>query len=376
MSNNPFADAIKPDPKPAITRTVEPEPFFRQAAEAERLRHKARNMTRQDMFNNGMLTVKDMDDEELRAGRMRDNLGRIPKVTKTLENIPRDLYDAMVAEHQTRTQEKFREQLDEALNTLVGIMTDDTCEPKDRADAAKYLIERTMGKTPERVQVAVAKAPWEEMLGDFANTSRERHAKLEQGVIDAEVVEDVVPQVHPTGEVDSQGLGPEGVQGTEQRDGDWAVPEPSAEPQTGATDSGQVQRGQVGPGDGRPTHIPDDTKADGGQPHSAQGMGDAAFGVDADCGDPRIIRADEAPSYDKPASSNPTNSERIRAEQERMRDLAQRRTDAKKRIQDAKRKRAARRAMGVVGGHGLTVETTLVEDPEAPGTGKLRHTID
>lgn len=196
---NIFAEAIKATRhEPNTTRVTNHPNFFQDLIDQERLKAKARNMTRQDMFNNGLLTVADMDDEELRCGRMRDGNGRIPKVKKTMEMIPRDLYDEMVAEHQRRTHEKFRQQLDAALETMVEIMTDQTAEPRDRADAAKYLMERVIGKTPERVQVAVAKAPWEEIAMEVGRLTRAEHEARQLGnYVDAEVVEVQPPPPDP-----------------------------------------------------------------------------------------------------------------------------------------------------------------------------------
>src|SRR6516162_5593132 len=196
---NIFADAIKATRhQPNTTQVTDHPNFFQDVIDQEALKAKARKMTRQDMFNNGLLTVADMDDEELRCGRRRDGNGRIPKVTKTMEMVPRDLYDEMVAEHQRRTHEKFRQQLDAALDTMVEIMTDQTAEPRDRADAAKYLMERVIGKTPERVQVAVAKAPWEEIAMEVGRLTRAEHEQRQVGnYVDAEVVEDVPDDNQP-----------------------------------------------------------------------------------------------------------------------------------------------------------------------------------
>jgi hypothetical protein len=107
--SNPFWEAVQPTERQQITHeVVDHPPFFRDAVESNKLREQARGMSRQQLFDNGIIGVADLDDEELRAGRCRDNLGRIPKVTKTMENIPRDIYEAMVQEHQIRSQDKFR----------------------------------------------------------------------------------------------------------------------------------------------------------------------------------------------------------------------------------------------------------------------------
>lgn len=190
MSDNPFHDAIQPTPSTSIAKPPR-QHFFHDLHEAERLRREAANMTRQQQFDNGLIGVEDLDDEELRYGRCRDHYGRIPKVTNKTATIPRDLYDAMIEEHEKRTDEKLRQQLDTAIDTMVGIMADDTCEPKDRFESAKYLFERVKGKTPERVHVATGdKAPWEEVFTGIANITRQQSLARRNGVIDAEVVED------------------------------------------------------------------------------------------------------------------------------------------------------------------------------------------
>jgi len=323
MSNNPFADAVKPTDRQPITRHQEPaKPFFHEAIEADKLRRKAAKMTRQDMFNNGLLTVQDMDDEELRAGRMRNESGRIPRAGKTMDSIPRDLYDAMVQEHQSRTQERYRQNMDAALDTIVEIMLDPSVEPRDRLEAAKHVKEQVMGKTPERVQLQVSKAPWEDMFMDFANTTRERQAKLEQGLIDAEVV----------------------VEHT-----DSVVEETSDQGQ----EHGLGQQGHIQTWDG--------SDPDGLVSQSA-----------------RITPAEPAPSYDKPASNSPlqyvTNSMLFRWEQCDANYVARLRAAAKKRINDAKKKRAAMRANGVMLSK-VHVEAEFVEDPNNPDEGKLRQRV-
>lgn len=336
MSNNPFHDAIQPTPVEAKTYEVKNHPHFFQAQlDQMELKRQARNMTRQDMFNNGLLTVADMDDEELRCGRMRDVNGKIPKVSKTMEMVPRDLYDEMVAEHQRRTQEKFRQQLDTALSTMVDIMTDDTVEPKDRADAAKYLIERTMGKQPERVQVAVSRAPWEDIMLEVGRTTRAEHA-ARMGVIDAEVVD--LPNEHTHTNVGGDVVESQSTQGTPQRPTN-ATPlqqEPDGVgpnvQQNKPDDLVGVQQGSTSPDDGRGRH------------HNVQRATGVEWGVGTQ-------HAESTPSWDNPATSNPVqqvhNHQRIRWAQCDATEVALRRKAAQKRIADAKSRRKAARMVGV-----------------------------
>jgi hypothetical protein len=189
MSDNPFADAIAPRPSTSIERPPAKN-FYQDHIDAEAMQRAARNMTRQQQFDNGLIGVQDLDDEELRSGRCRNEFGRIPKVEGKTQTMPRDMYEAMIVEHEQRTDQKLRENLDAAIDVMVGIMGDDTAEPKDRMDAAKYIFERIKGKTPERVHIATGeKAPWEEVFAGVARITKQRSEMLKQGVIDAEVVE-------------------------------------------------------------------------------------------------------------------------------------------------------------------------------------------
>jgi len=167
-------------------------PFHGLSAQARRLQERdeaLQKYTRQEAFDRGYLTVKDLDDEELRHGRCRDQFGRIPKVDGKTELIPAEKFDEMVAEHELRFKQRLRERLDSMIDVMVGIAEDETVEPRDRLEAAKYIFERTAGKTPETVNVNVKAAPWEELFGSvagIASMSREEHKQVQAGIIDVE----------------------------------------------------------------------------------------------------------------------------------------------------------------------------------------------
>lgn len=167
-------------------------PFHGLSAQARRLQERdeaLQKYTRQEAFDRGYLTVKDLDDEELRHGRCRDRFGRIPKVDGKTELIPAEKFDEMVAEHELRFKQRLRERLDSMIDVMVGIAEDETVEPRDRLEAAKYIFERTAGKTPETVNVNVKAAPWEELFGSvagIASMSREEHKQVQAGIIDVE----------------------------------------------------------------------------------------------------------------------------------------------------------------------------------------------
>jgi hypothetical protein len=348
---NPFADAVKPVASEVKTHTVvDHPPFFQHAIEQDKLKRQAQNMTRQDMFNNGFLTVEDMDDEELRCGRMRDANGKIPRVNKTMEMIPRDLYDEMVAEHQRRTQEKFRQTLDDCLDAMATCVADDTAEWRDRNDAAKYIIERVMGKTPDKVQVAVTKAPWEELFTDVAHITRAQHNALKAGVIDAEVVEDSTPAQ------DGANLHPPGADHV---------------PNAGVSDRPRYHDVQATSGD----------SADDGP-----GGGDGAGHWQLPDATAPFAPPTPAPSFVAPATSNPvhqvaqastqqqvqpTVSQAIAHAQAEAQRVAEARANRKKVLQAAKSKRIAKRALGV------DVQNRLLRDVPIDGVqSKLLGALD
>lgn len=313
-----------------------------------RLQQYPEGMTRQQAFLKGYITVHDLDDEELRLGRCRAANGKIPKVGARTEMIPRALHEAMVAEHLQRSNEKLRGQLDVALATMVDIMQDDTCEPKDRMDAAKYLYERVAGKTPERVQVAIAKAPWEEVLGGIAQISRAESRAIRNGqpVVDAEVVEEPQDSA-PVGEPAFTPRNPNGYGNGPSRD------EAAAEAGERADEAEAASAAPT-----RPRH------------YDLQGPV---------VGDPRIKHHMYVPGHEYPQNNSATaplvtntghtNSEILRDEESAAKDLAARRKAARKRIQDAKKRRAIARATGQDAKSHNTIELTESD-------GKIQFRID
>jgi hypothetical protein len=101
----------------------------------------------------GRLKVEDLDDEELAHGRLKavDGTfkGRPPSV------IPTELVQAMRREWLSRAESKLRAALHEhGIGTLTKLAADTTIDPAVRLRAAEKIIERTMGKVPDRVHIA------------------------------------------------------------------------------------------------------------------------------------------------------------------------------------------------------------------------------
>jgi hypothetical protein len=108
------------------------------------------------MFMRGEITVEDLDDEELALGRLKaiDGTfrGRPPKV------VPGEMVAAMRREWLSRAEAKLREAL---MSKGIGVLT-------ELARAAEKIIERTMGKVPDRVQLA-AEDPIETLFRNILN---------------------------------------------------------------------------------------------------------------------------------------------------------------------------------------------------------------
>lgn len=328
-----FSDAVaETTTKPG--KYVEPKQhFFHEAEEQAKHKAMAANMTRQQLFNNGFIGVEDLDDEELRLGKCRNTDGSITGAHGRTEMVRRDLYDEMIAEHEKRTDEKLRQQLDIAIDTMVDIMTDDTVEPRDRFEASKYLFERVKGKTPEKVSVTVKQEPWQELLGGVAKITRQQ-SLAQREAIDAELVAapgDSDDPIEPTGRTQAGDL-------------------PGATPQEPDT----RDRAPTSPGAGEPRQGPD-VGADPTQtPLEAMG-----YGAQGDIADIRIKPPGIAPTWEHPVNPSATMGEgiaeaesksaEIRRVTEEALALAERRKVAKDRIQRAKKTRIVKRTLGLTG---------------------------
>jgi hypothetical protein len=306
------------------TRRVAAKPFGQTQAHKLLIKEEAlRTLTRQECFDKGYLTVKDLDDEELRYGRCRDESGHIPvKNGKKTVLLPQDKYDEMIAEHELRYKQKLRQRTDEMLDIMVSIAEDDTVEPRDRFEAAKYLFERTAGKTAETVNVNVRQAPWEGLLSDvtgIGSITRAEHRRMTEedgsaGIIDVEFVDEDSVQPEDVPEAGEDSAEPHMVQ----------VHQPRPEQPAGPTDVPQAPlvRKVV---DGEPTFDRD--------PATERSTEHAPVEVD----DPDPItqygsRRTEAKDYAQQAREAQA--------------LAQRRKESRERIQQAKKQRKIDRATG------------------------------
>lgn len=333
-----------------------------------------RTLPRQECFDLGFLTVKDLDDEELRYGRCRDKNGYIPeKHGKRTILIPQERYDEMVAEHELRFKQKLRQALDEMFEVVVEIAKDDTVEPRDRLDGAKYLMDRVLGKTPEHVSVSVNTKPWEDLLQQvtgIAPMSRAEHRALNgAGIVDAEVVEDDSTSI-PEAKTEDP-VQPEGVsQSSEDTAEPPVVPvhqaRPSEQPELPARQEGQVpHQGQVR-----------GEKPDAGEQYYEHvdvpvGAGDVLFRADNTVEHPGSEQRADVPDNPQLGYGRRADEKRSYADQARAaEDLANRRKEQREKIQNAKRQRKIARIMGADAIKDEITGVSLTED------GKLTFDIE
>jgi hypothetical protein len=94
----------------------------------------------------GTLDYGELDEEELARGypRAADGSFRNPPVI-----IPRGIHTRMMRELFDRANAQLKENLVDAASVMTSIMNNSKIEPKIRLDAAKWLMERVMGKSPD-----------------------------------------------------------------------------------------------------------------------------------------------------------------------------------------------------------------------------------
>lgn len=118
------------------------------------------------MLIQGIISVEDLDDEELAQGRLRASDGTFRGRPPTI--LPTELVQAMKREWMSRAQNKLKDALmEKGIGTLVelaGSSVDDAV----RLRAANIIIERLMGKVPDKIEVA-AEDPVETLFRKILN---------------------------------------------------------------------------------------------------------------------------------------------------------------------------------------------------------------
>jgi hypothetical protein len=129
--------------------------------------------TRWAQLCDGEITVQDLDTEELTRMRCRDKLGGW--TGRPSHFIPRKLEAEMREELLKRGQRDLENALPIAVKALAEICAKGY--GKDRISAATLLLERALGKVPDKVDLTTHTAdPWEDLLQNVIVTEQELKA--------------------------------------------------------------------------------------------------------------------------------------------------------------------------------------------------------
>ena len=140
---------------------------------------------RVQMLLNGTLSVDDLDDEELARGYPKAKDGTFRGVPPKV--IPRAMHNAIRKKLFERAAEKLQMDLLDTVTYMGEVVRNTQIDPKTRLDAAKWIVERIMGKNPDRVEFSADK-PFMELLEDIHRGPAPK--AIEATIVDAEIVED------------------------------------------------------------------------------------------------------------------------------------------------------------------------------------------
>lgn len=110
----------------------------------------------------GKIKIEDLSDEEIFQGRLRDKnggfTGRPPLA------IPRQFHEAVVRELIKRAHKKMESQVQPMIQVLMDLAANPRTPADARYKAATYLMERVLGKVPDKQIITATIAKWEQDL--------------------------------------------------------------------------------------------------------------------------------------------------------------------------------------------------------------------
>lgn len=121
--------------------------------------------SRTQQLIDGDITVEDLDLEELRKGKCKDKnggfSGRVPNL------MPTALVTAAQVELRKRMQEEVNDTVEDAIKALHRIVRNDRAPAVAQVAAANSLIDRGLGKVPDKVMQEIKVHQFEEDMADI-----------------------------------------------------------------------------------------------------------------------------------------------------------------------------------------------------------------
>lgn len=138
----------------------------------------------------GRMSVEDLDFEELARGQLRDSLGRFSGTAPAM--LPRGWHERIAKEMLLRGESEFRKNFDGALRAMAHLALNDRTPSRERFLASQYIIERIMGKIPDKQEIKSEVTVFDTAIenGDFLVDLGEEPTAVES-FVDAEEVDDV-----------------------------------------------------------------------------------------------------------------------------------------------------------------------------------------
>lgn len=122
-------------------------------------------------FLTGEMTIADLDDEEIRRGQLRDVNGTFAGRPSNV--IPREFHEALAKEALDRMNGRLSRMVGMSLDVLTEIANNKRAPAVARNQAAIYLLERVVGKIPDKVQQEVVMKKYMSDLEDIVEGDEE-----------------------------------------------------------------------------------------------------------------------------------------------------------------------------------------------------------
>jgi len=157
----------------------------------------ARVPDRYQQLIDGVITVDDLDDEEIARGQLRDVNGRFTGGTPRA--IPWVMHDALRGAMERRMQRQLMAKMPEVTEQLLKVATDPRTNSVARIQAAQLVYERAFGKVPDKSEVKVeVTAKWEQAAKGgriFVDLETEETETEEHDIVEAELVDEQQVQI-------------------------------------------------------------------------------------------------------------------------------------------------------------------------------------